>query len=382
LTLRFCIVAYTGHPDMGSADMHTWQVARHLLKAGHEVHMILPSMDVEEDGLKLHFLDMKKRRRLGFALRAAWLCRKLDDLYLFDVIYTRSLQNAFALVFGDGGRHGKFCIEVNGIWSDEHTLKTSSSARWLKRAFLRRLEIWVLDHAHLVFPVSDGIKQEFVYRGMDAERIVVVENGTDIERFRPQRPNKAIDELRHGLGIGPDEKVVFFSGRFYPWQQVPSMIRAAPMILEKVPEARFLMVGDGEMRAEWNALIDEVGVKDRFILTGRVPHDHMPKYIALADACYAPLKAAIKGSPLKVREFMACGKPVVATDSPTFHAVAEHGAGVLVDVEDPQDVARGFIEILSDPKAAARMGKNGRKAAEQLYSWEKVAGKLASACEG
>src|SRR5690606_2863783 len=140
---------------------------------------------------------------------------------------------------------------------------------------------------------------------------------------------------RKELGLELETPYVCFVGNLAPWQGVEYLVKAAPSILSRFPECHFLIVGDGVMKDNLLKLCRELGVEDKFIFTGVVAYDRVPLYINASDICAAPFilarNAKIGLSPLKLYEYMACGKTVVASNISGVSDVLEaSGGGILV----------------------------------------------------
>ncbi len=168
-----------------------------------------------------------------------------------------------------------------------------------------------------IVSVTDKLKEELVnlYAVPDS-KIIVINNGANIDFFRPMNQERVKTELR----LEKSKKYLCFVGNLAAWQGVEFLIYAAPLILEKCPDVRFLVVGDGAMKTKLLGVTSEFELLDKFIFTGRVPYESVPHYISAADVCVAPFikgrNAKIGLSALKTYEYLACGKPIVASSIP------------------------------------------------------------------
>lgn len=213
-----------------------------------------------------------------------------------------------------------------------------------------------------------------------ANRCHVVRNGVDPERFRPI-PAK---EARRALGLEPERRYVGFVGGFFPWHDLDSVIRAVPAVREAVPGVCFLVVGDGQMRTSVERLADRLGVRDACLFPGRVPFDQVPQWIGASDACVVlnnPTRL-YAGDSMKLWEYLACARPVVATVGPGFgDAVEALGSGLAVKVDDVEGLAQALVRLLQDPEERMRMGARGRAAVQQAHTWDARAAELESLFE-
>lgn len=179
---------------------------------------------------------------------------------------------------------------------------------------------------------------------------------------------------RRELGLG-DGFVIGYSGSFQVWHDVGLLAEVAQWI-----DARFLMVGDGDGRRAFARRIRELGVSDRFVLTGRVAYAEVPRLLAASDVCVAPFRPDLHGpsrrggfslDPLKVFETMALGKPTITIRADNIRALFVEGEHLLL--YDPGD-ARGLLAALErvrdDPRSAREMAERGRQRVLERHTWD------------
>jgi glycosyltransferase involved in cell wall biosynthesis len=203
--------------------------------------------------------------------------------------------------------------------------------------------------------------------------------GANTELFRPDVDGS---EVRARLGFRPDDFVFGYTGAFYPWHGLDILV-AAVKKLEGEPRAkrfRYLLVGDGETRAEIEALIDREGVRHRFVSVGRVPYVEVPSYVAACDACLAAYdpsrhpKLRQHGmffDPLKVFEYLASEKPTILLDSQNIREIlGGTESAFLVEPGNADALAGSMLALAGDPARAAAMAASGRKLVTERYSWQ------------
>lgn len=211
-------------------------------------------------------------------------------------------------------------------------------------------------------------------------RVVVIPNGANTDMFRPMN----IEQAKKDVGIEKECLCVGFTGNLWEYEGVEHLIEAAPIVLAEIPKSRFLIVGDGRMKGELVEFAETIGVTDKFMFTGRVPYEAVPVYIAAMDVCVVPLntvKCEKTGiSSLKLREYLACERPVVVSDvEGTGNVVRDANAGIVVTPENIPDFAQAIVKLLKDRALREEMGKNGRKYVVENLSWEIAAKKLLEA---
>ncbi len=247
-----------------------------------------------------------------------------------------------------------------------------------RRAFQRNL-----DAADCVLCVSDQLRQHLAENwGVPRSRIVVFENAVDVERF--QATPEDARSIRRALGVG-DAPLLVFVGNFYRWHDVPAALEAYRTLLETRPELRLALVGDGAERAAMEELARTLGVADRTVFTGRVPHQDVPKYFAAADVALAPypeMDHAMWLSPLKVYEAMAGGAPVVTSSIGQLEKLVEDGrTGLLTPPGDVPALASAVERLLADPARRERIGRQAREHIVANHSWRRYIERLEAVLE-
>lgn len=220
-----------------------------------------------------------------------------------------------------------------------------------------------------------GIVEEFKTM---PEKIAVIPNGANTELFQPMNVNKS------SLGLDDGYNYVCFVGNLLLWQGVQYLISSATYILRKSPATRFLIIGGGPMRDTLTKMVKQLGLENKFIFTGEVPYEDVPKYINAGDLCVALFvkEKDDKMSPLKIYEYLACGKPVVTSDVKGAGDIVMTGnAGLAVNPENPEALAEAITKLLEDKELRESMGRNGRRLAVGEYSWEKAAMKIEDVCK-
>jgi glycosyltransferase involved in cell wall biosynthesis len=223
--------------------------------------------------------------------------------------------------------------------------------------------------AEAVVGVCEELLQKIQERcGVPRERCQVVRNGVDPAVFAPMDGVRA----RHALGLDGHGPWIMFIGGFFPWHGLDVLVEAMPLVLRASPSARCLLVGDGPMRPSLVARAQALGVADAVRVPGRVPFEQVPQWIAAGDVCVVLHRAtrSYPGDSMKLWEYLACARPVVATAGPGYGDVVESlGCGASVKPDDPADLARVLLAVLEDAPRRAAMGERGRRAVLQAQTW-------------
>lgn len=207
--------------------------------------------------------------------------------------------------------------------------------------------------------------------GVRGERIRVIGYGVDPERFRPAD----VSELKARLGVGSRPLLVTVS-RLVPRKGIDTVLRALSRVRARVPEALYLIAGEGPDRARLEALADREGVADAVRFVGGVPDAELPLWFALGDVFVMPSRsdgADVEGFGIVFLEASAAGRPVIASHAGGIpDAVAEGVSGLLVPPDDPERLAERLVELLSDRARAADLGRRGRERVLAEFTWQAV----------
>jgi glycosyltransferase involved in cell wall biosynthesis len=211
---------------------------------------------------------------------------------------------------------------------------------------------------------------------VDPAKIVVMPNGVDVELFGSHHDPRA---TRSELGLN-GSSVVSFVGGFQHWHGLEGLVDSFAQILPEVPEAKLLLVGDGPARANIERKIADHGLERSVIVTGLVPQERVPKLLSVADVTVIPyphLPKELWFSPLKLYEYMAAGKAIVASRAGQIAEVIRDGYnGLLVESGDVAGFARAIAGLLKDRAERDRLGHNARRQAVERHSWQQYIRRL------
>jgi len=218
-----------------------------------------------------------------------------------------------------------------------------------------------------------------------AERMVRLSPGVDTERFRPGCGGARV---RARLGVPADAPVVVCTARMVRRKGQDTLVRAWPSVLEEVPDARLLLVGDGPHRSEVERLVAALGVSRSVVLTGSVPWEEMASHTDAGDVFAMPCRTRLFGLEPEALgivslEAQACGLPVVIGDSGGAPETVVAGeTGLVVDPRDPAEVAVTLSRLLRDRGRARAMGARGRAWVRSEWTWDAASTALAAALAG
>jgi glycosyltransferase involved in cell wall biosynthesis len=180
--------------------------------------------------------------------------------------------------------------------------------------------------------------------------------------------------------------VVSFVGGFQPWHGIDLLVESFPRILQEFPNCKLLLVGDGPDRINIERKIEELGISPNVIITGLVPQIQVPKILSTVDVAVIPypeLPKELWFSPLKLYEYMAAGKAIVASRSGQIaDVIQDEYNGVLVKPGDVIGLADNIIKLLNNPDQRDWLGNNARQQAVERHSWEGYIRKLIELYQG
>jgi PEP-CTERM/exosortase A-associated glycosyltransferase len=260
--------------------------------------------------------------------------------------------------------------EVRGFWEDAAVSHGTSRENSLRYKLTRDMETWVLKQADAVTCICEGIKNDLIGRGIPAERITIVPNAVDPDRF--QAISQRDPELESALGL-KKRPVIGFVGSFYAYEGLKLLLDAMPAILEGNPEVRLLLVGGGQEADSLKEKATQMGIGEQLLFTGRVPNDQVARYYSLIDIlCYPrlPMRLTETVTPLKPLEAMAQQKLIIASDVGGHLELIQDGkTGILFKAGDSADLARKVLYMFDNRKDWQKLLVSGRSFIEQERTW-------------
>ncbi|MFZ1802702.1 MAG: glycosyltransferase, partial [Nitrospira sp.] len=175
-----------------------------------------------------------------------------------------------------------------------------------------------------------------------------------------------------------------FVGGFFPWHGLETLIEAMAIVVQSFKTVQCLLVGDGQTKKNLEGLVRQLRLSAYVQFPGRADFDMVPKWIAASDVCVVLHRQtrSYPGDSMKLWEYLACARPVVATAGPGYGETVEAlHCGVSAKADDPHDLARQLIRLLDDRNLCARMGERGRTAVVQRHTWSARAAQLEQVCD-
>lgn len=242
----------------------------------------------------------------------------------------------------------------------------------LLRPLARAAERFVFRRARLIVAVSSVLRNGIVAGGIPADRVLTLPNAADPDRFRPEISGEAV-RARHGL-LGA--RVVGFTGAFFPWHGVGFLLDALAELLREMPDAAALLVGDGPERSLLEERVRQEGLGERVRFAGWIGHEDLPEHVAAFDIAVMP-DSNEYGSPMKIFEYMAMGKPVVAPRlGPLADGIVDGETGILFPRRDETALRAALAALLGDEARRRQMGERARAHVLANHTWDRNAARV------
>ena len=382
-------VFYLARIDTATEDAstrHVFEFCREFAHLGHKVVLFVPSTGKKRELLGVQFVHVpvfsKKSPVTFFSFYLSlffilpYHCLQSRP----DILYTRIQTMEWMAALLKYIFRFKYVVEVNGLAPVEMKINGVSGG-WI--AFVIFMERIIYKMSDQVV-VPSALIRDYVCKnyGLKESSVLVVSNGANPEFSRPM--DKI--ECRDQLGLDPKGNYLVFVGSLKQWHGIDRLMPLMPVLVKEIPNLYLLIVGDGEKREDLQQWIDKNEMSHNIILAGRVPFEKVPIYINAGDICLAPYfeerlnETGI--SPLKIFEYMACGRPIITNPVGGLDALfRQHEIGVTIPSMNPQDWESPIKDLLADPERMQALGENGCRAVHTHYSWEVICRNIESILE-
>ncbi len=237
--------------------------------------------------------------------------------------------------------------------------------------FGKVLVFQLLKHSDLIFVISRNLRSYSIQNGADPQKVVLLPAGVDRNRFNPDVSGVA---MRNRYEVGVEDVLMLFMGWLYPFTGVIEVVNSLLSDEFEVP-IRFMVVGRGELSNELIKMRREAG--NRLILVDWVDYGSLPQYVASSDVCLlpSPQSEVMRNIiPIKVYEYMSCGKPVVATRQPGLLDGFGEGNGIVF-VDSPEEIVQTVATLARDKENLTRLGLRAATCVES-QNWDIIVGEF------
>jgi glycosyltransferase involved in cell wall biosynthesis len=238
----------------------------------------------------------------------------------------------------------------------------TAAQRWVeRRAFAL---------AHVVAANAEAVRRELIRDGVPATKVITVYNGVEMNRVAPSA-NLSRTGLLASLGLpsAPERRFVTIVANLRsPYKDHPTFLKAAQRVSEVVPDAAFVLAGEGALTENLRVMAGELGIENQTFFLGRCMR--VAELLAVSEVCVLSSKDG-EGFSNAIIEYMAAARPVVATDvGGAREAISTGETGYIVPVRDDEQMAARIIELLLKPERARAMGERGKLVVEEKFSCE------------
>jgi glycogen(starch) synthase len=384
--MRILMLSWEFPPRLvGGLGRHVDALTRGLVAAGHQVHVVSrahPDAPEEEHRGGLHVVRVDASPPLV----------PFDDLVPWVLAFNTSVLAAAARVLRDhavdvvhahdwlvaSAGIGAAAVSGRPLVATVHATEYGRHQGHLPgpmNRLIHGIEGWFVEHADRTLVCSTYMHEQVrSLFGVPEQQIETIPNGVAIDEFEP--PAHEVRALRRTLADDATH-LVLFAGRLEYEKGVQTVLHALERLTDRVGAVRFLIAGVGTYSDELRRLVDELGLGHRVHFTGFLEERALRLHYAAADVAVTPSLYEPFG--LVATEAMACGTPVVVSDTGGLREIVTDGTGLRFPPQDADQLADRIAEILTDPGLAERLVARGRERIRARYDWSDVAERTAKA---
>lgn len=344
-----------------------------IIRSEHKTPRIVCFKENELDVIEIHppsFMKLKGTRGIGRYLNYL-ACLPAISRVTSDLVKKYGIDYVYAYMPGIGTSLPAMRVK------SKHRIKFVLDFADL-HVFVRPKKIAQssFEKADKIIAITQYLREDLDKKGIDAKKIFIIPNGVELELFNPLKFQKdEINKIRDSFGAN---KLIVFSGSL---QDLNMIIDSASEVVSKIKGVKYLIIGDHRdplrSKLAWEQKVKSKGLEQYFEFLGRKPHEEIPKYLLCADVCVdsfpnEPYYAA--AHPIKLLEYGACEKPVVATRVTETERLVQHGKfGYLANPGNVHEFANYLIELLDSTTLSKRMGEEFAHYVRQHFGWNKIA---------
>ena len=391
---------YFNTPGM-SGGTRSYEVAKRMVNAGHEVHMITSHRDIKsdkqewftsnEDGISVHWFPVAYSNHMTFFERVkafflfAWSARKKAISLGGDVIFATSTPLTIALPAVPAARINKIpmVFEVRDLWP-EMPIAMGALKNPLLRYFAKKLELWAYQHSASIVALSPGMKCGIVSTGFSGTNVAVIPNSSDNQEF--QYSHELELEFRCARAWLGNKPLLVYAGTFGRVNGVDYLVDLAVELSDINSDIRILLVGDGQERDFIRNKAEKLKVLNKnLFIEDAVPKNQIPSLLSAADmsaALFIDLPEMRPNSANKFFDSLASGTPVLLNYGGWMHdLVNTHGCGLAMWQKSISEVAKDVDVCMHNKQWLEESSNAARLLAEQSFDRDILAKQLIDVLE-
>jgi glycosyltransferase involved in cell wall biosynthesis len=272
-------------------------------------------------------------------------------------------------------------VTVHGFSHLEKASNRGSRLQFPIYYLFAKLIVRKFDH---IITVTSRLRDYTISKlGSTSEKVSVVYNGVDADKFEPSIKG---DIIREKYCIKDNEFVLIFAKAMIPQNGPQFLLKAMPRILDKHPNVRLIMAGDGPLREKLIQFAKKENFLEKIVFPGVVPHDLMRYFLAASDAVVIPSVSSSdqeEGMPNIMLEGMAMGKAIIASEIGGMKEIIDNrGIGILVPDKDDLSIAKAVFQLIQNPIYCSVLGEIAREYVTQNMTWARIADTTVAIYEG
>ena len=364
-----CIVTFYQNQPHWSENLVDWQPIEPVVQK-KSIRLLERILRGFQSRLHLPYLHLFESYKFADACKAA-----LSDC---DILYERFWILASGGLIISQKLGIPIIYEVNGDIVEEYHQQglQLSSIQW---AVIHLITRYMFKTAGQVVSVSQTLKEKIISRyRLNNNNVSAIENGARVDLFADPDQDEIVS-LRLNYELG-DNLTIIFVGTFKPWHGIDLLVDAFSEVTKSHLNVKLILVGDGPLMPEIEKQVAELHLGDRVIFTGLVEHHKVPAILNIADI--AVLNPKVSGassaqSPLKLYEYMAAGKAIIAPKiSNVERVIKDRESGLLVSPDNLEALKAALIELLDDEQMREQLGQAARQQAIENHSWSQTVSEI------
>jgi glycosyltransferase involved in cell wall biosynthesis len=372
--IRLCFVTNVFLPSVGGIQIVTYEQSKRLLQKSFDLKIVTNRIQTPKkyvfDGINV---ECYESMNMGFRLGIPYTIPTMPSLPVF----TKNIKNS-RIVHAHGhpyltsliaGKLAKYYEKPFVLTQHNTFIDYNNIFNYIEKVNDLTVGKETLRHADKIITVSNATKEYVLSLGANPNKIKVLHNGVDLNRFKPLPIVK--EEMRKKLGIPNNAKVVLTVRRLVYKNGVDTLIDAVNLAVKKKQNIVFIIAGKGPDMARVQSQIEQLGLEKNIKLTGFVADQDLHLYYNTADLFVLTSKSG-EGLPLVALEAMACGLPVIATNVGGINEIMVKNFGKLVPANNPEALADAIVELVDINNETEEL----RAIVEEQYSWDKNVAQL------